>query len=50
MEFLGTKFSITLGAWRLRFVFALEEARDERTRAPQRSHHLRVPRDTASTR
>ena len=26
MRYLGTNFSITLGAWRLRFVLALEDA------------------------
>jgi len=29
MELFGTKFSIALGAWRLRFVLMLEEAPDE---------------------
>jgi hypothetical protein len=26
MHYLGTNFSLTLGAWRLRFVLALEDA------------------------
>lgn len=26
MRYLGTNFSLTLGAWRLRFVLALEDA------------------------
>ena len=26
MQYLGTKFSITLGAWRVRFAFAVEDA------------------------
>ncbi len=30
MHYLGTNFSLTLGAWRLRFVLALEDAPDGR--------------------
>jgi hypothetical protein len=44
MEFVGTKFSITLGAWRLRFVFALEEARDDLPPPAGHVHHVTVPR------
>jgi len=43
MEFLGTKFSITLGAWRLRFAFVLEEACDEVPPQGKRVHHVTVP-------
>ncbi len=39
MEFLGTKFTITLGSWRLRFVLALEESQDEMQAAARGPHH-----------
>lgn len=40
MEFFGTKFTITLGCWRLRLVLAVEEAEDEmRAAAPRPPHH-----------
>ena len=29
MRYLGTNFCLTLGAWRLRFVLALEDAPDD---------------------
>ena len=44
MEIVGTNFSINLGAWRLRFVLALEDT-DVVAPAPQRTrppHRLRV--------
>ena len=34
MHYLGTNFSLTLGAWRLRFVLALEDAPDDDEAAP----------------
>jgi hypothetical protein len=42
MEILGTNFTITLGGWRLRFVFAVEET--ETPPAPKQHvpHRLRV--------
>jgi len=49
MEFIGTKFSITLGAWRLRFMLALEEASDERPRDVRRPHHVTMPRGTSAS-
>lgn len=42
MEIIGTNFTLALGAWRLRFVLAVEENYDqpkERVRPP---HRLRV--------
>jgi len=35
MKYMGTSFSLTLGAWRLRFSFDLEDAPDDRTFAMQ---------------
>ncbi|MBD5656736.1 MAG: hypothetical protein IAI50_16375 [Candidatus Eremiobacteraeota bacterium] len=35
MKYLGTSFSLTLGAWRLRFSFDVEDAPDDRTMAMQ---------------
>jgi hypothetical protein len=42
VEIIGTNFTLSLGAWRLRLVLALEESDDrpqEKTRPP---HRLRV--------
>ncbi len=39
MKYLGTSFSLTLGAWRLRFSFDVEDAPYERAVAPHR--HVR---------
>lgn len=51
MEYLGSNFSITLGSWRLRIGFALEEAQDEMAvRAPVRAHHVVYPRDFSKVR
>jgi hypothetical protein len=42
VEFIGTNFSITLGAWRLRFQLALEET-EERVVPPKYvPHKMRV--------
>ena len=51
MEFIGTKFSLTLGAWRLNIAFNVEEAADEAIAAPmQRAHHVVYPRDFSKVR
>jgi hypothetical protein len=42
VEFIGTNFSLTLGAWRLRFVLALEENDDRPKEKAQTPHRLRV--------
>ncbi len=42
MEIVGTNFTISLGAWRLRFVLAIEDTDEQppgRQRAP---HRMRV--------
>ena len=42
MEIIGTNFTLTLGAWRLRLVLAVEES-DERPKEKVRTpHRLRV--------
>ncbi len=42
MEIMGTNFTLSLGAWRLRFVLAIEE-NDERPKEKVRvPHRLRV--------
>jgi hypothetical protein len=43
MKYMGTSFSLTLGAWRLRFSFDLEDAPDDRTLAMQ--HVRRIQHD-----
>ena len=51
MEFIGTKFSITLGTWRLNFAFNVEETADETlVAAPQRAHHVIYTRDYSKAR
>jgi hypothetical protein len=42
VEIIGTNFSLTLGAWRLRFVLALEESDDRPKEKVQPPHRLRV--------
>jgi hypothetical protein len=41
MRYFGTSFSLTLGAWRLRFSLDLEDAPDESVRP---SHHVQAVR------
>jgi|GEM_PF-3248936 len=44
MDLFGAKFSIALGAWRLRFVLMLEDAEEEAVPAPARAstpHHFK---------
>ena len=45
MEFIGTNFSITLGSWRMRICFALEDT--DMPQAPKAAtpHRLRVLRE-----
>ncbi len=50
MEFFGTKFCLTLGAWRLRFVLMLEEADDEQPRRATRIHHVGARSSDHATR
>lgn len=41
VEIIGTSFSLSLGAWRLRFVLAIEENEErpkEKARVPHRLH------------
>ncbi len=45
MKYLGTSFSLTLGAWRLRFSFDIEDAPCERAVAPH-PHVRRVSERT----
>jgi hypothetical protein len=46
MKYIGTNFSLTLGAWRIRFLFAIEDEPDDRTAAmahvQQRAERSRV--------
>lgn len=50
MEFLGTKFSLTLGSWRLNIAFNVEEVREPAPAAPVRIHHVTTPRDYSQVR
>ena len=38
MELFGAKFSIALGAWKLRFVLMLEDAEDDAQPVAARAH------------
>jgi hypothetical protein len=38
MQYLGTAFTLTLGAWRIRFSLFLEDAPDDRTAAMAHVH------------
>lgn len=42
MQILGTNFSLTLGAWRLRFLLALEDADEPPAQRAAPPHRLRV--------
>ena len=44
MQYLGTNFSLTLGAWRLRFVLALEDAPDAEPAAEAAPPHHEAAR------
>jgi hypothetical protein len=50
MEIIGTAFSITLGGWRIRLCFALEDTDAAPNAASERPHHLRVARQETRTR
>lgn len=47
MEILGTSFTLSLGAWRLRFLVALEDSDTDAVVQPKTPppHHVRVIRD-----
>lgn len=46
MQIFGTNFTLSLGAWRLRFLLALEDMDDETpVRATRVPHRLRVHED-----
>ena len=47
MELFGAKFSVALGAWKLRFVLMLEDAEEL---APPQPTHSRTPHHYASMR
>jgi len=51
MEILGTTFSITLGSWRVRFDFHVDDVDVPPRVAQQPPHHVRVfPEDAYSRR
>lgn len=46
MEIIGTNFTLLLGAWRLRFVLAIEDADAAPASKPRPPHKVRlVPED-----
>ena len=49
MEILGTNFSITLGSWRFRLCFAVEDV-DAPVPSKDIPHRMRVVRDDAFSR
>lgn len=42
MEIIGTNFTLSLGAWRLRFVLAIEDIEEKPKERVQPPHRLRV--------
>lgn len=53
MELFGAKFSVALGAWKLRFVLMLEDAEDvvpPAHAAPRTPHHYAGMRNTSQVR
>jgi hypothetical protein len=51
MQYLATSFSLVLGAWRLKFAVAVEDALEDEPRqrmatAAPATHHLRVLEDS----
>jgi len=42
MEILGTNFTLSLGAWRLRFVLAIEDTDEQPVPKPRTPHRMRV--------
>jgi hypothetical protein len=44
MQYIGTRVSLTLGAWRLRFVLALEDAPEEVADGDESTRRV-APRD-----
>jgi hypothetical protein len=51
MQYVGTAFSVTLGAWRLRFSLSLEDAPNEcAARSRTAPAQLRQPSDSATSR
>jgi hypothetical protein len=42
VEIMGTNFTLSLGAWRLRFVLAIEENEEPRKEPVRPPHRLRV--------
>jgi hypothetical protein len=49
MEIVGTQFSITLGSWRMRFCFAVEDV-DTPVPVKEVPHRVRVVREDAYSR
>jgi hypothetical protein len=49
MEIMGSNFTITLGSWRLRIGFAIEDV-DAPADVKDSPHHVRVVRDDAYSR
>lgn len=50
MEILGTTFTLSLGAWRLRFVLALEDSDSAPASKMPPPHHVRVIPDNEYAR
>lgn len=50
MELLGTTFSLTLGSWRLKIAFNVEEVREPAPPPPLRIHHAAPSRDYSQAR
>jgi len=47
MKYFGTSFSLTLGAWRLRFSLDLDDAPDDSLKPAHHVHAMRTPNSRA---
>lgn len=50
MEIMGTNFTITLGSWRLRLCFAVEDVDAPPAPAQDVPHHVRMVREDQYSR
>ena len=52
MELFGTKFTLSLGTWKLRFVLMLEDEQQpvQPPATEHRPHHIAIVRDRQSVR
>ncbi|MDQ2663518.1 MAG: hypothetical protein M3Y18_05725 [Candidatus Eremiobacteraeota bacterium] len=50
MDLFGTKFTLTIGTWRFRFVMMLEDTIEEQAPPARTPHHVRAMRNAQHVR